>query len=130
VLLKPGKLDEAEWRIMQEHTTGARAILGGSRTPILRLAETIALTHHEKWDGTGYPAGLRGEEIPLTGRICAIADVYDALTSERPYKRAWTPEEALAEIRDQAGRHFDPALVDIFIAIVEPASAPRPRVPA
>ncbi|MGH2945649.1 MAG: CHASE2 domain-containing protein [Solirubrobacteraceae bacterium] len=118
VLLKPGRLDAAEWKIMQEHTTGANAVLAGSRSPILRLAETIAVTHHEKWDGSGYPAGLRGEEIPLAGRICAIADVYDALTSERPYKRAWSPEEALAEIRDQAGRQFDPALVEVFLRIV------------
>jgi HD-GYP domain-containing protein (c-di-GMP phosphodiesterase class II)/CHASE2 domain-containing sensor protein len=131
VLLKPGKLDPAEWKIMQEHTTGARAVLGGSRSPILRLAETIALTHHEKWDGSGYPAGLRGEEIPLAGRICAIADVYDALTSERPYKRAWSPEEALSEIRDQAGRHFDPSLVDVFLGVVghEPDGVSRPPVP-
>jgi CHASE2 domain/HD domain len=127
VLLKPGRLDPAEWRIMQEHTTGAVAVLGGSRSPILRLAETIALTHHEKWDGSGYPAGLRGEEIPLVGRICAIADVYDALTSERPYKRAWSPEEALAEIRDQAGRHFDPTLVDVFVRIVGLGGQGRPE---
>jgi CHASE2 domain-containing sensor protein len=128
VLLKPGKLDASEWKIMQEHTAGASAILGGSRSPILRLAETIALTHHERWDGSGYPAGLRGEEIPLVGRIAAIADVYDALTSERPYKRAWTSEEALAEVREQAGRHFDPALVDVFVAqVAAPASAARGR---
>jgi len=127
VLLKPGKLDAAEWRIMQEHTTGARKILGGSRSPILRLAETIALTHHERWDGSGYPAGLCGDEIPLAGRICAIADVYDALTSERPYKRAWTAEEALAEIRDQAGRHFDPALVDVFMRVAGGETPPRGR---
>lgn len=82
---------------------------------MLRLAQQIALTHHEKYDGGGYPRGLRGDEIPLAGRIVAIADVFDALTSKRPYKKAWTEQEALDFLREQKGRHFDPALVDLFL---------------
>ena len=80
------------------------------------MARTIALTHHEKWDGSGYPNGLKGEEIALEGRIVAIADVFDALTSERPYKRAWTVEEAIATMRRDSGKHFDPGLIELFIA--------------
>jgi putative two-component system response regulator len=117
VLLKPGRLDADEWATMQEHTTIGASILGGSRSPLLQVAESIALTHHERWDGGGYPAGLRGEAIPLPARICAICDVYDALTSERPYKRRWTHDEALEEITRKRGTHFDPELVDAFMQI-------------
>jgi putative two-component system response regulator len=92
-------------------------MLAGSRSPLIRLAETIALTHHERWDGTGYPAGLAGEEIPLVGRICAICDTFDALVSERPYKPAWPLAMALEEIRAQRGRQFDPRLVDLFLGM-------------
>lgn len=86
--------------------------------PSLHDAKTIALTHHEKWDGSGYPAGLRGEEIPIAGRIVAVADVFDALTSQRPYKEAWPMERAIHYLEDQAGRHFDPTLVEQFLGIL------------
>jgi putative two-component system response regulator len=87
----------------------------------MQLAETIALTHHERWDGSGYPDGLSGEDIPLAGRICAVCDVFDALVSERPYKRAWSVDEALDEIAAQRGRHFDPAVVDAFLPVARRA---------
>jgi CHASE2 domain-containing sensor protein len=115
VLLKPGRLDADEWKTMQAHTTIGASILGGSSSKLLQVAESIALTHHERWDGGGYPAGLRGEEIPLAARICAICDVYDALISERPYKRRWTHDEALEQIARQRGAQFDPDLVDAFL---------------
>jgi response regulator RpfG family c-di-GMP phosphodiesterase len=117
VLLKPARFSAEERAVMETHTTMGASILAGSSAPLLRLAETIALTHHERWDGTGYPAGLSGVEIPLAGRICAIVDVFDALLSSRPYKEPWPLAEALAEIRAQRGRHFDPELVDAFLAI-------------
>ena len=110
VLLKPGRLDEEEWEIMKTHAEIGASMLAGSPSPLVQLGEEIARTHHERWDGSGYPAGLRGEEIPLAGRICAICDVFDALRSRRPYKDAWTLDEAIAEIARQRGRHFDPAL--------------------
>ena len=115
VLLKPGKLDPAEWALMQSHVSIGADILSDDDTDLLVLARSIALTHHEKWDGTGYPNGLAGESIPQEGRIVALADVFDALTSERPYKRAWPVEEAVAHIREQSGRHFDPAVVAVFL---------------
>jgi HD-GYP domain-containing protein (c-di-GMP phosphodiesterase class II) len=118
VLLKPGKLDPEEWALMQSHTTIGGAILAGSESPLLQMAETIALTHHERWDGAGYPAGLRGEEIPLAARICAVCDVFDALLSARRYKPRWLLEDALAELRVERGGHFDPALVEAFIGMV------------
>jgi CHASE2 domain-containing sensor protein len=121
ILHKPAALDDAEWEVMKAHTTMGAAMLAGSRSPLVRLAETIALTHHERWDGTGYPAGLAGEEIPLAGRICAICDAFDALVSERPYKPAWPVAMALEEIRRQRGRQFDPRLVDLFLAM-DPAA--------
>jgi hypothetical protein len=117
VLLKPGKLDPAEWEVMKEHTTAGAAILAGSSSPFVQMAETIARTHHERWDGTGYPAGLAGEEIPLAGRICAICDVFDALLSQRPYKKPWPLDRALSEIERSSGSHFDPHLVDAFLEI-------------
>jgi HD-GYP domain-containing protein (c-di-GMP phosphodiesterase class II) len=118
VLLKPSRLDPEEWALMRSHTTIGAAILAGSSSPLLQTAESIALTHHERWDGTGYPAGLRGEEIPLAARICAVCDVFDALLSKRRYKRGWTMEEAIEELTAQRGRQFDPALVDAFVALV------------
>ena len=114
VLLKPGKLDPEEWELMKAHTTiGARILEGANSEPLL-LAREIALSHHEKWDGSGYPHGLSGKDIHLGGRIVALADVFDALTSERPYKKAWTVDAAINMIRENKGLHFDPELVDIF----------------
>ena len=98
VLLKPGALDQDEWRIMQSHTAKGAEILAGSASPLIQMAEMIARTHHERWDGTGYPQGLKGEQIPLVGRICAVCDVYDALGSTRPYKDAWPLPRILEEI--------------------------------
>jgi response regulator RpfG family c-di-GMP phosphodiesterase len=121
ILRKPGPLEDAERAVMQRHTTVGADLLSGSGSRLVRLAEEIARTHHERWDGSGYPQGLAGEEIPIAGRICAICDVFDALVSARPYKRAWPVERALAEIRAQAGRHFDPRLVERFLAL-EPYS--------
>ncbi|GED67250.1 two-component system response regulator [Brevibacillus reuszeri] len=118
ILLKPGRFTPEEFLRMKEHTTIGASILEGSQFSVLQLAQTIAITHHEKWDGTGYPNGLKGEEIPLAGRIVALADFYDALTNERPYKRAWTRQEAIAEIKKQRGAHFDPMIVDVFLEIV------------
>jgi len=114
ILQKPGKLTPEEWAVMQEHPVIGARIIGNHPKGLLRMAYDIALTHHEKWDGSGYPQGLAGEAIPLVGRIVAIADVFDALTTERPYKKAWPINEALAYIREQAGKHFDPTLVEIF----------------
>jgi putative two-component system response regulator len=117
ILLKPGKLTVEEFEQMKAHTTIGAEILSRSSSSILRMAESIALTHHEHWDGLGYPTGLAGEEIPLPGRIVAVADVFDALTHERPYKQAWTVSEAVAEIVHQGGRHFEPALVRAFTSL-------------
>ncbi|WP_448553392.1 HD-GYP domain-containing protein [Thalassotalea montiporae] len=116
VLLKEGRLNEDEWRIMQKHVEYGADILGNHDSELLSLAREVALTHHEKWDGSGYPNGLKGEEIPLSGRIVAIADVFDALTSTRPYKKAWSDEEVITFLNEQAGKHFDPALVPEFLA--------------
>lgn len=116
VLLKPGKFTLGERRQMEQHTLIGARILGGSSSELLQIGECIALTHHEKWDGSGYPRGLAGEAIPLYGRICAVADVFDALTSERPYKDAFSNENALAILREGRGTHFDPAILDVFLA--------------
>lgn len=120
ILFKPGKLDEAEWVVMRTHAAiGAEILRGlapGAGHELLELAGELAWTHHERWDGRGYPRGLAGEAIPLAGRIMALADCYDALTSERPYKRAWTHAEAVAELRRQRGGAFDPTLVDCVLA--------------
>lgn len=118
ILLKPGVLTPEEWRIMQAHTTIGGDILSGDDSDLLRMAREIALTHHEKWDGSGYPLGLAGEDIPESGRIVALADVFDALTSVRPYKPAWEVGAALEWMRGQAGRHFDPRLMEIFLSLV------------
>lgn len=117
ILLKPGRFLPEEFERMKSHTTIGASILEGSSFAVLKLAGVIAVAHHEKWDGTGYPHGLIGEAIPIEARIVALADFYDALTHERPYKNAWTPEETLEEIKRQRGIHFDPQVVDAFIAI-------------
>ncbi|ABO25065.1 two-component system response regulator [Shewanella loihica] len=121
ILKKPAKLDDEEWREMQRHAEIGAEIIGEHPDPMLEMARRIALTHHEKWDGSGYPKGLSGEEIPIEGRIVAIADVFDALTSIRPYKQAWSVEDTLALIDREAGKHFDPELVSHFKAIVDEA---------
>jgi putative two-component system response regulator len=115
ILQKNGKLDDAEWAVMRQHAQIGAEIIGEHDSGLLKTARIIALTHHEKWDGSGYPNGLKGEEIPLAGRIVAIADVFDALTSVRPYKPAWPVEEAISLLRRESGRHFDPELVELFI---------------
>jgi CHASE2 domain-containing sensor protein len=117
VLLKPGPLDDDEWRTMAGHPAIGARLLDDSRSEIVQLGRTVALTHHERWDGSGYPAGLAGEEIPIEGRICAVCDVFDALLSERPYKRAWPLQDAMNEIRRQAGSQFDPRLVELFMPL-------------
>jgi len=127
ILQKPGPLDPDEWKIMQSHATIGAEIIGEHERGVLALARQIALSHHEKWDGSGYPNGLAGDAIPLAGRICAIADVFDALTSVRPYKKAWTEEEALDFMVKQKGRHFDPALVDLFLTQMPAIRAIRQR---
>ncbi len=118
ILLKPGRFEPAEFEQMKQHTTIGAQILKDSSFDVLRLAEIISLSHHEKWDGTGYPNGLKGEQIPIEARIVALADFYDALTHERPYKQAWTSEEAIAEVKRQIGVHFDPRVVEAFLAVV------------
>jgi putative two-component system response regulator len=118
ILLKSEKLDAAEWEIMKTHAEIGGLILSDSESDLMQMAESIALTHHEKWDGSGYPNGLKGEEIPLEGRIVAICDVFDALTSERPYKKEWPIEKAIQELKDNSGVHFDPNLVDKLIGIL------------
>ena len=114
ILLKPGKLDADEWEFMKKHTTFGVKILSGSSSELLKTGEIIAMSHHEKWDGTGYPDGLSGEAIPIEGRITAIADVFDALTSRRPYKEPFSVEKSLDIIRDGRGSHFQPEVVDAF----------------
>lgn len=117
ILLKPAKLNPAEWKIMMTHTVIGAKILKGSDAEIIRLGEIIARSHHEKWDGSGYPDGLAGIDIPIAGRITAIADVFDALTSKRPYKEPFSVEDSLIIIREGSGSHFDPDVVDAFFAI-------------
>ena len=119
VLLKPGKLDPDELKIMQEHAAIGARILSGSDSPIIKLAEEIALSHHERWDGGGYPNKLKGTDIPLAARIAAIADVFDALTTLRPYKRAFDISEALELISNERGCHFDPTVTDSFLGVVD-----------
>ncbi len=118
ILLKRGQLSAQEFDQMKTHTLIGARILSGGRSELLQLAEEIALTHHERWDGSGYPIGLSGTQIPLTGRIVALADVFDALTQARPYKRAWTREEALQEVRRSAGTHFDPLIVETALQVL------------
>ncbi len=120
VLLKPGKLDADEFEIMKTHTTIGAAIIGDpGGSDLLALAASMALTHHERWDGAGYPAGLAGDNIPIEGRIVALADVFDALCSSRPYKPAWPVDDALAHITNGAGTHFDPHLAALFVDMAD-----------
>ncbi|MCQ6557109.1 HD domain-containing phosphohydrolase [Paenibacillus mendelii] len=124
ILLKPGRFEPEEFERMKTHTMIGARILEDSSFTFLRLAGSIAQSHHEKWDGTGYPNGLQAEDIPLEARIVALADFYDALTHERPYKRAWTPEETIAEVKIQCGVHFDPQIVKAFIQLYEEGLLP------
>ncbi len=114
ILLKPGKLSEEEFAIMKRHAVIGYEVLSASSSPLLQVAAEIAYTHHEKFDGSGYPRRLAGTDIPLFGRIVAVADVFDALTSERPYKKAWSNEQATQMLREGKGTHFDPACVEAF----------------
>ncbi|MGE4281130.1 MAG: HD domain-containing phosphohydrolase [Magnetospirillum sp.] len=118
ILLKPGRLDDQELAIMRQHPGIGGDIIPDNAAEVIRMARRISLTHHEKWDGSGYPAGLRGEEIPLEGRIASICDVYDALVSARPYKTPWPREKALAYLQENAGTQFDPHLVTVFLSIM------------
>jgi putative two-component system response regulator len=117
ILLKLGKLTSAEFEVMKTHTTIGARILSGANSALVRMASSIAYTHHERWNGLGYPNGLSGNRIPLEGRIVAVADVFDALTHRRPYKEAWPIEEALAEIKRQSGAQFDPTVVEAFFEL-------------
>ncbi|MCC4831668.1 two-component system response regulator [Shewanella sp. 10N.7] len=119
ILKKPGKLDADEWKEMQAHAAIGAEIIGEHDDPLLQMAKRIAISHHEKWDGSGYPYGLVGEDIPIEGRIIAIADVFDALTSARPYKKAWTVEDTLSLIEKESGKHFDPELVEKFKSVMD-----------
>jgi two-component system response regulator RpfG len=123
ILLKPAKLDESEWQIMRRHPVMGHEILKGSGSKYVRMGALIALGHHERYDGSGYPNGLVGEHIPLCARIIAIADVYDALTSVRPYKGAWTSSQAFDYFKQQSGKHFDPRLLEIFISAKDQVQA-------
>ncbi len=127
ILLKPMRLTDDEFDHVKTHTTIGAKILSGSSSPLLRLAEEIALTHHERWDGRGYPHGLAADEIPMAGRIVAVADVFDALTHERPYKKAWPINEAVDEILHQAARQFDPEVVEAFSRLDHPTLLSRIR---
>ncbi|PMO67519.1 two-component system response regulator [Vibrio breoganii] len=116
ILLKDDKLTSEEWEVMKTHVNiGGEILFGSNNSSVLQLAHTVAITHHEKFNGKGYPTGIAGEDIPLVGRISAIADVFDALTSPRPYKKAWDTEDAFQLLIDEKGEHFDPKLVDIFL---------------
>ena len=118
ILRKTGKLDATEWVEMRKHPQIGAGIIGRHNDPLLATARLVALTHHEKWDGSGYPSGLAGEAIPLAGRIVALCDVFDALTTDRPYKQAWSVTEAMNYIKSQSGLHFDPLLTRQFLAII------------
>jgi putative two-component system response regulator len=129
ILLKPGALTADEREVMKRHAQIGADILSGGSDALVTMARDIALAHHEKWDGSGYPKGLRGFSIPEAARIVAITDVFDALTSTRPYKRAWSVAEALEHMTEQSGRHFDPTFLAHFVAIVEDVVAIRERFP-
>jgi len=117
ILLKPGKLEPDEFEVIKTHTTIGAKILSGSSSPFLKMAEIIALTHHERFDGNGYPRKLKGEDIPQVGQVCSVADVFDALTSVRPYKKAWSFDEAITEIQNCKAKNFAPVYVDAFCDI-------------
>ena len=125
ILRKPDRLTALERRTMERHAETGWRILAGSGDEVLELAALLALTHHERWDGRGYPRRLAGEEIPLAGRICAVADVYDALTNDRVYRRAFRPGAARSIMLREAGRHFDPWLVALFFADADVVESPR-----
>jgi putative two-component system response regulator len=127
ILLKAGKLEPPEWEIMKTHAALGAKLLEGDDSDLMRMARDIALSHHEKWDGSGYPGGLAGEAIPLAGRIAALADAFDALTSVRPYKQAWTIDAAVDLIRENRGKHFDPELVSVFLRELPAIQAIRSR---
>ena len=130
ILLKPGPLTAEERAIVETHAEEGHRLLQGSSSAILDMAATIALSHHEKWDGSGYPRGIAGEAIPIEGRIVAVADVFDALTSDRVYRKAYTVEEAVELMREQRGRHFDPVLLDAFLEVLSQLRARRARAGA
>lgn len=119
ILKKPGKLDANEWTQMKTHSRIGHDILSKSDEPVFQMAAGIALHHHERWDGSGYPDNLKGEEIPVSARVVALADVFDALTMKRPYKAAWPLEKVIATIRDSSGSHFDPAVVRAFDSVLD-----------
>jgi len=121
ILLKPGRLDAEEFDIMKQHASCGYDILRQGSSRLMQVAAEIAVTHHEKFNGKGYPNGLQGEDIPLRGRIVAVADVFDALTSERPYKKAWPVEEAVDLLKSESGEHFDPQCVDAFLTSLDEA---------
>jgi len=125
ILLKKGQLDDAEREIMNTHVQIGADLLNEHESLLVKMASSIALNHHERWDGTGYPAGISGESIPIEGRITAICDVFDALTTVRPYKDAWSIEDAVAELENSSGSHFDPALVRLFMDNLEQIIAIR-----
>lgn len=129
ILLKPGKLTPEEWEIMKTHATIGAEILSGHQSELMQVARQIALNHHEKWDGSGYPKGRSGDEIPLVGRIVAVADVFDALTTTRPYKKAWDLDDAIDYIVQSRETHFDPRLVDLFMKILPDILAIRAKYP-
>jgi putative two-component system response regulator len=124
VLLKPSALSPEDFEVMKTHTVIGERLLGGSEFTVLETAAEVALSHHERWDGGGYPHGFQGSEIPLSGRIVAVADTWDALRHTRPYKPAWTHEEALTEVESQSGGQFDPDVVDAFRTVVHREGAP------
>jgi len=125
VLLKPGKLTPEEWEIMKQHAPIGAEIVGDHPSTLMQTARMVALRHHERWDGSGYPHGIRGEAIPPIARIVAVADVFDALLSTRPYKRPWTIEATVEELKAQSGRHFEPAIVTALLELLPECLAVR-----
>lgn len=129
ILHKPGKLDVTEWETMQKHAQFGLDILQRSSRPLMKLGAVIAISHHERWDGTGYPNGLKGDAIPISGRITALIDVFDALGSRRSYKEAWSDASVTELILQERGKQFDPALVDLLMANLETFHALRAQYP-
>lgn len=129
ILLKPGKLTSVEFDIIKTHTTIGAEIIGNDESEVLQLAKVVAIAHHEKWDGSGYPFGLQGEDIPIVGRIVAIVDVFDALTSSRPYKDPWPLEQVVDFFKEQTGKHFDPSLCSKFLELIPQVVALRDEFP-